>query len=102
MIYGCGSHNTDKQADDRMELCLCDGYAARLSKIVPPPTGLAGKLADGEGKQGFYVYEVAGEKMVCGFVPLDHISARTDGYGPGGHPNPEMRDYSLAWEKENA
>ena len=24
-------------------------------------------------------------------MPLERVSGRTDGYGPGGHPHPEMR-----------
>ena len=50
---------------------------------------------------GFYVYDVDGKKMTRQFVPLEKVSKRTDGYGPGGHPKPEARDYSLAWEKSS-
>ena len=32
------------------------------------------------------------------FAPLEKVSDQ-EGYGPGGHPAPEARDYSLAWEK---
>ena len=48
---------------------------------------------------GFLAYDVRDGRIVAKrFVPLDRLSTRTDGYGPGGHPHPEMRDYSLAWE----
>jgi hypothetical protein len=32
------------------------------------------------------------------FVPLVREST-AEGYGPGGHPLPEHRDYAIAWEK---
>ncbi len=54
---------------------------------------------EGEGKQGFYVHHVEGKNMKREFVPLAKISTREDEYGPGGHPKPEFRDYSIAWEK---
>lgn len=53
---------------------------------------------DGDGTMGFFEYEVADDRMEKRFVPLAKVSTRTDGYGPGGHPKPEARDYSLAWE----
>jgi hypothetical protein len=49
---------------------------------------------------GVLAYDVSDGRIVRKrFVPLERVSTRTDGYGPGGHPHPEMRDYSLAWEK---
>ena len=36
--------------------------------------------------------------MVDTFIPLAQESKSIEGYGPGGHPKPEQRDYSLAWE----
>ncbi|MFA5646205.1 MAG: metallophosphoesterase [Candidatus Ratteibacteria bacterium] len=54
---------------------------------------------EGIEKQGFYLYTVSGENIMREFIPLSVISTRTDSYGPGGHPKPETRDYSLAWEK---
>jgi hypothetical protein len=48
---------------------------------------------------GVLAYDVRDGRIVRKrFVPLERVSTRTDGYGPGGHPHPEMRDYSLAWE----
>ena len=34
------------------------------------------------------------------FIPLARESQSTAGYGPGAHPKPGERNYSLAWEKE--
>lgn len=53
---------------------------------------------DGDPTLGFTKYEVT-EQGICGtFVPLSEVSTRK-GYGPGGHPPPSARDYSIAWEK---
>ncbi len=50
---------------------------------------------------GFPAYDARDGRIVRKrFVPLERVSTRTDGYGPSGHPHPEMRDYSIAWEKE--
>jgi hypothetical protein len=54
---------------------------------------------DGDPTLGFYRFDVEEAGLHRSFVPLEHVSERTDGYGPGGHPLPEARDYSLAWEK---
>lgn len=53
---------------------------------------------DGDASLGFLEYTVRADRIEKRFVPLEKISTRTDGYGPGGHPLPEARDYSLAWE----
>jgi hypothetical protein len=54
---------------------------------------------DGDATLGFLEYTVDGKRMDKRFVPLESVSKRSDGYGPGGHPKPEARDYSLAREK---
>lgn len=54
---------------------------------------------DGNPQLGFLRYDVDGTGVHKTFVPLRRVSERKDGYGPGGHPLPEHRDYSLAWEK---
>lgn len=54
---------------------------------------------DGDSSLGFLEYKVKGDTFEKRFIPLTRVSERTDGYGPGGHPPPEMRDYSAAWEK---
>ncbi len=53
---------------------------------------------DGDPSLGFLRYDVSGAGIACRFVPLEEES-NAKGYGPGGHPRPELRDYSLAWEK---
>ena len=58
-----------------------------------------GHWAEGDGTPGFLEYLVDGDRIAKRFVPLDRVSTRTDGYGPGGHPRPEQRDYSLAWKR---
>ena len=42
--------------------------------------------------------EVSDAGIAESFVPLAQESTSDEGYGPGGHPTVEQRDYSLAWE----
>jgi predicted MPP superfamily phosphohydrolase len=58
-----------------------------------------GRWADGDTTLGFMRFEVSESGIEPEFVPLEKVSTRKDGYGPGGHPKAEARDYSLAWEK---
>ncbi|MCE9591495.1 MAG: metallophosphoesterase [Planctomycetes bacterium] len=53
----------------------------------------------GDGTLGFYRCDVTESGITQVFVPLEKISTDARSYGPGGHPTPEMRDYSLAWVK---
>lgn len=53
---------------------------------------------DGNDALGFLRYEVSDVGIASEFVPLAR-SYNLKGYGPGGHPAPHARDYSLAWEK---
>ncbi|MHB8997081.1 MAG: metallophosphoesterase family protein [Armatimonadota bacterium] len=53
---------------------------------------------DGDDTLGFVVYEVGESGITSRFVPLAETSRR-EGYGPGGHPLPHERDYSIAWEQ---
>ena len=48
----------------------------------------------------FYRFDVTDACITDTFIPLARESQSAAGYGPGGHPKPEERDYSLAWEKE--
>jgi 3',5'-cyclic AMP phosphodiesterase CpdA len=57
------------------------------------------KWSDGDTTLGFFEFEVSPRGITERFVPLEKVSARTDGYGPGGHPSAAQRDYSLAWKK---
>ena len=58
----------------------------------------ADRWPDGDPALGFTKYEVSDVGIAATFVPLDRVSTK-QGYGPGGHPLPEQRDYRLAWEK---
>ena len=53
---------------------------------------------DGDATLGFLSCEVSEAGVEPRLVALEHVSTR-EGYGPGGHPMPEERDYSLAWER---
>jgi len=57
-----------------------------------------GHWPDGDDSLGFIEYTVTEENLTERFVPLARVS-NAKGYGPGGHPKPEERDYSIAWEK---
>lgn len=67
------------------------------------PATCFGQFADrfegGDTSLGFSLLEVSEDDIAYTFVPLEEISERTDNYGPGGHPRPEERDYSLARER---
>jgi predicted MPP superfamily phosphohydrolase len=58
----------------------------------------ADRWPDGDATLGFYRFDVTDRGMVDTFIPLAQESKSIEGYGPGGHPKPEQRDYSLAWE----
>ncbi|MFO7974367.1 MAG: metallophosphoesterase [Candidatus Hydrogenedentota bacterium] len=58
----------------------------------------ADRWKDGDPALGFMRYDVAEDGIDESFVPLRAVSD-AQGYGPGGHPKPEDRDYSIAWEK---
>ena len=53
---------------------------------------------DVDGTLGFLRFEVTDKGIEHTLIPLEKVSTRK-GYGPGGHPKPELRDYSKAWEK---
>lgn len=53
---------------------------------------------DGDPTLGFLRYDMTEQGIECTFVPLAKLST-TKGYGPHGHPSPDQRDYSIAWEK---
>lgn len=59
----------------------------------------ANRWPDGDPTLGFLRFDVAQRGMEHAFVPLERASTAGGGYGSGGHPKPEARDYSLAWEK---
>ena len=53
---------------------------------------------DGDDALGFMEFRVTGEGIRERFVPLKEASS-LQGYGPGGNPPEEGRDYSVAWDK---
>lgn len=58
----------------------------------------ADRWPDGDPTLGYHRFEVSDTGISETFVPLQVESSSKDGYGPGGHPHPSERDYSLAWE----
>ncbi len=54
---------------------------------------------DGDNTLGFLKYDVTDAGITSTFIPLSQ-TFKSEGYGPGGHPAPRYRDYSLAWERE--
>lgn len=59
----------------------------------------AKRWPDGDPTLGFLRYEVRDEGIRGDLVPLRR-SYNLVGYGPGGHPLPHLRDYTLAWERD--
>ena len=53
---------------------------------------------DGDPTLGFTKYDVTEHGIDSTFIPLKKVSTK-QGYGPGGHPPPQVRDYSQAGEK---
>ncbi|MDA1143098.1 MAG: metallophosphoesterase [Planctomycetota bacterium] len=53
---------------------------------------------DGDPTLGFYKCDVSQAGIKETFIPLESESTAEGAYGPGGHPKPEERDYSLAWK----
>jgi len=76
-------------------------YAEGIRFEIVPATSFAqwaDRWPDGDPTLGFMLYTVSERGLEGSLIPL----ARTydlPGYGPGGHPAPHARDYSLAWEK---
>jgi calcineurin-like phosphoesterase family protein len=56
---------------------------------------------DGDPTLGFMKYDVTDDAITGTFIPLTDVSTR-EPYGPGGHPKPDARDYSIAWEGEGS
>lgn len=59
---------------------------------------LSSRWPDGHGTLGFLRFDVTDDGIREEMIPLQKVSC-AKGYGPGGHPKPEQRNYSLAWEK---
>ncbi len=81
--------------------CRKTHFAEGIRFDIGPSTAFSQwerRWPDGEPALGFLKYDVTERGIGCTFVPLSKVSSG-GGYGPGGHPKPELRDYSLAWEK---
>lgn len=77
-------------------------YADGIRYEISPSTAFGQwqeRWPDGDASLGFLRYDVSDAGIECTFVPL-RKSYKLEGYGPGGHPAPHARDYSLAWQKE--
>ena len=59
---------------------------------------MTGRWEDADGTLGFLRFDVTDEGIADTLVPLERVST-AKGYGPGGHPKPELRDYAKAWEE---
>jgi hypothetical protein len=82
--------------------CRKDHRVGRIHFDLAPATSFSqwkDWWPDGDPTLGFYEFGVNEGGLHKTFVPLARLSGRTDGYGPGGHPLPGARDYSMAWEK---
>ena len=78
-------------------LSLQPAHDGQLADRVSPTSG---HRDDGDPTLGFYRFDVTDAGITHTFIPLARESQSTAGYGPGAHPKPGERDYSLAWEKE--
>jgi len=81
--------------------CRKTHFAEGIRFDIGPSTAFSqwgDRWPDGDPSLGFLRYDVTEQEIGCTFVPLARLSD-AEGYGPGGHPPPEQRDYSLAWEK---
>lgn len=81
--------------------CFKRDIADGIRYIKAPATCMSqmtNRWPDGDGTLGFLRFDVTDDAIREELVPLRSVSTKK-GYGPGGHPKPEQRDYSLAWEK---
>ena len=81
--------------------CRKAHHAGGITYAINPSTAFSqqgGRWEDGDSSLGFMRYDVSAEGIEGTFVPLERLST-AEGYGPGGHPLPEKRDYSVAWEQ---
>ena len=77
-------------------------YAEGIRFEIAPATSFGqwhDRWPDGNDSLGFLRYDVSDAGIECSFVPLKK-TYNLEGYGPGAHPAPHARDYSIAWEQE--
>jgi alkaline phosphatase D len=71
-------------------------YAQGIRFEIGPATSFGqwkNRWQDGDDTLGFLVYTVSDSGIECEFISLKK-TYKLEGYGPGGHPSPEARDYS--------
>ncbi len=81
--------------------CRKTHFAEGIRFDIAPSTAISqwdNRWEDGDPTPGFMRYDVTDEGIKPSFVPLEKVST-LEGYGPRGHPGPDMQDYSLAWER---
>lgn len=81
--------------------CRKTHHAEGVQFNIGPSTAFAqwaNRWPDGDPTLGFIRYIVTDAGIQDEFIPLRRLS-KAKGYGPGGHPKPDQRDYSIAWEK---
>jgi 3',5'-cyclic AMP phosphodiesterase CpdA len=81
--------------------CRKKHHAEGMDFHINPSTAFkqwGSRWPDGDDSLGFVRYDVTEDSIKDTFIPLARES-KAKGYGPGGHPLPEHRDYSLAWEE---
>lgn len=77
-------------------------YAEGIRFEIAPATSFGqwgNRWKDGDDTLGFLKYDVSDTGIESTFVPLDK-TYKLESYGPGGHPAPHVRDYSIAWVKK--
>jgi len=80
--------------------CRKTHFAEGIRFDIGPSTAFpqwGDRWPDGDDTPGFLKYDVSDRGIEYSFVPLARLSD-AQGYGPGGHPLPHLRDYSIAWE----
>jgi len=85
--------------------CRKTHFAEGIRFDIGPSTAFGqwgDRWEDGDDTLGFLRYVVGDNGLEYNFVPLAKVSQRKNGYGPGGHPLPQLRDYSIAWEPGGA
>ena len=85
-------------------------YADGIRFDVAPSTAFStcrDGWEDGDPTRGFLRYDVTEQGIASTFVPLERDASHgvygplvpVKGYGQGGHPSPDKRDYSAAWDR---
>ena len=76
---------------------VVDGVHLHLAPATAFPQW-GDRWPDGDDRLGFLEFSVSAGKITSRFVPLERTSD-LQGYGPGGNPAVEGRDYSVAQEQ---